>query len=123
MNVEIMKKRKPHILSHKVEPYRAMLVIKVDSDIQDFEGHFPDFALLPGVTQIDWALFYAKQYLNISLPFVGMEVIKFQSPILPDAIVNLQLDWDESKNKLQFAYTSNQATTHSTGKIKLGNKD
>jgi len=118
-----MKKRKPHILSQKIEPCCATLVIKVDSDIQDFEGHFPDFALLPGVTQIDWALFYAKQFLNVSRPFVGMEVIKFQYPILPDTIVTLQLDWDVDKNKLQFAYTSDQATTHSTGKIKLGNKE
>ncbi|MDB1123261.1 ApeI family dehydratase [Vibrio algarum] len=118
-----MMKRKPQVLSHVIENHSVTLALKVDRDIQDFEGHFPTFPLLPGVTQIDWVLYYAEYYLNLSLPFIGMEVIKFQEPILPEAIVNLQINWDETKGKLQFTYTSAQTTTHSTGKIKLGRKE
>jgi 3-hydroxymyristoyl/3-hydroxydecanoyl-(acyl carrier protein) dehydratase len=118
-----MIKRKPKLLSHHVADNQARLVLKVDADIKDFEGHFPSFALLPGVTQIDWVLFYAKNYLGIDLPFSGMEVIKFQEPILPKAIIELELNWDNKKQKLQFCYSSKTDTIFSSGKIKLGIDD
>jgi len=118
-----MKKRKPTILSQQVENNQVTLVLKVDHDIQDFEGHFPSFPLLPGVTQLDWVLFYAKEILTLSLPFSGIDVIKFQEPILPNAIVTLTISWDSNKNKLQFTYFSVEKTLYSTGKIKLGYKE
>lgn len=118
-----MKKRKPQVLSHQVKNHTVTLTLKVDSDIQDFEGHFPTFPLLPGVTQLDWVLYYAQRYLNLSQPFIGMEVVKFQEPILPNSVVHLSLSWDPVKGKLQFIYTSETSTTHSSGKIKLGHRD
>lgn len=119
----MINKRKPQILSHAVVNQSVTLELKVDGDIIDFEGHFSSFPLLPGVTQIDWVLYYAEYYLHVSLPFIGMEVIKFQEPILPEAIVHLQINWDEIKGKLAFTYSSNQTTTHSSGKIKLGHRE
>ncbi len=119
----MMAKRKPTLLAHEQTENQVLLTLKVDRDIQDFNGHFTHFPLLPGVTQIDWAIFYACQYLNTPASFKGMEVIKFQEPILPDAEVTLTLGWDESKSKLAFSYQSQrdgQAVTHSSGKMKLG---
>lgn len=118
------QKRKPTLLSVVVEQSQATLHLRVDHDILDFSGHFSHFPLLPGVTQIDWAVAYAKEFLHTPPSFKGMEVIKFQEPILPDSEVSLQLKWDDEKLKLQFAYTSQRNGTvvnHSTGKMKLGN--
>lgn len=118
------QKRKPTLLSVVVEQDQATLHLRVDHDILDFSGHFSHFPLLPGVTQIDWAVAYAKEFLRTPPSFKGMEVIKFQEPILPDSEVSLQLKWDDEKQKLHFAYTSQRngaVVNHSTGKMKLGN--
>ena len=82
-----MEKRKPTILAVENKDNSVNLTMKVDADILDFRGHFTHFPLLPGVSQIDWALFYAVEHLNTPPTFKGMEVIKFQEPILPDAII------------------------------------
>ncbi len=118
-----MDKRKPTLLEANVVDSQATLTFKVDADILDFRGHFSHFPLLPGVTQIDWALHYAIAHLNTPKAFKGMEVIKFQEPILPDAEVTLDLNWDGEKQKLAFKYHSQQAdrqVIHSSGKMKLG---
>lgn len=119
----MMAKRKPTLLACEQSEHHVLLTFKVDEDIEDFKGHFNHFPLLPGVTQIDWVIFYARQYLNTPAQFKGMEVIKFQEPILPNAEVTLSLTWDESKQKLAFSYQSqrnDEAVTHSSGKMKLG---
>lgn len=118
-----MARRKPTVLAYQQSDNQVQLTLKVEQDIQDFEGHFPHFPLLPGVTQIDWAIFYACEYLNTPSHFKGMEVIKFQEPILPDAEVTLSLTWDENKHKLAFNYLSSTEDVlikHSSGKMILG---
>lgn len=114
------KQDKPTILAQTVSEHNVSLVLQIDPEISYFEGHFPSFALLAGVVQIDWAIYYAEQFLSCSGKFAGMEVIKFQQPILPDSKVLLTLTWIEDKQKLHFAYHSeDQQVTHSSGRIKL----
>ncbi|CAH0529175.1 ApeI family dehydratase [Vibrio hippocampi] len=121
-----MDKRKPTLIRHTVQDNHAELELRVDGDILYFQGHFDQFKLLPGVAQVDWAVFYARQYLNTPSAFKGMEVIKFQEPILPDAEVTLSLTWDEDKQKLAFKYTSmdgERLAVHASGKMKLAQPD
>lgn len=118
-----MEQRKPTITEVHVEDKSATIIMKVDANILDFRGHFTHFPLLPGVSQIDWALFYAIEYLGTPPLFKGMEVIKFQEPILPDSVVTLKLTWDDDKQKLAFKYSSHtpdRLVIHSSGKMKLG---
>ncbi|MBP3141402.1 3-hydroxyacyl-ACP dehydratase [Aliivibrio fischeri] len=123
-----MIKRKPSILTTKdisvneAQP-SVLICMRVDDDILDFTGHFPNHPLLPGVSQVDWAIHYAKQYLNVHSNFKGMEVLKFQEPILPNMEVELELKWDIEKSKLYFTYRSNKGDTvsnHASGRIVLG---
>ncbi len=119
----MMAKRKPTLLACEQTEQNVLLTLKVDSDILDFKGHFNHFPLLPGVTQIDWAIHYARDYLDTPSQFKGMEVIKFQEPILPDSEIELSLSWDADKSKLAFIYRSirdGEQVTHSSGKMKLG---
>jgi len=119
----MIAKRKPTLLACTQTEQQVILRLKADKDILDFSGHFTHFPLLPGVTQIDWALHYAVQHLQVPPQFKGMEVIKFQEPILPDAEVELVLSWDAAKSKLAFTYRSERngaPVTHSSGKMKLG---
>ncbi|WP_105902333.1 ApeI family dehydratase [Vibrio gangliei] len=116
--------RKPTIIKHQVQDNQVTLWLKVDSTIEDFKGHFAQFPLLPGVTQIDWAVFFGQQYLNAPSQFQSMEVIKFQEPILKNSLVKLELTWHSDKHKLYFHYYSEsehepQTRTHSSGRIVL----
>lgn len=118
-----MIKRKPTVISSEINEFDALLVLYIDEDILDFSGHFADFPLLPGVSQIDWAFYYAKNMLKIEGVFTGMEVVKFQEPIRPKAQVLLTLKWDKSKQKLDFSYTSKsqgKVMIHSSGKMSVG---
>ncbi|WP_157037872.1 3-hydroxyacyl-ACP dehydratase [Photobacterium aquae] len=120
----ITTKRKPTILRQEVDENHAVLSLMVDADIVDFKGHFTSYPLLPGVTQIHWAVEFGIALLDIPAQFGGMEVIKFQAPILPGVEIELELEWNVEKEKLHFCYRSvdsdgEQTAVHSLGRIKL----
>lgn len=115
--------RKPTLIKQQIAENSVTLWLQIDGEIEDFKGHFPQLPLLPGVTQIDWAIYYAQQLFDSPKSFQGMEVIKFQEPILKDTLVKLALTWHADKQKLHFNYTSEQGDeshTHSSGRILLG---
>ena len=114
-------KRKPSILDQQPLENGVLLTLKVDGDIVDFEGHFPGYPLLPGVTQIDWAYHYGRTVLNTPEIFQGMEVIKFFKPIAPNSTVELRLCWRNEKKKLEFTFQSPEGK-HSSGRILLVEK-
>ncbi len=121
----MMTNRTPTLLAQHIDDNKAKLTLRPDGKLSDFQGHFPSFPLLPGVSQIDWAVHFAKQcFANIPTHFNGMDVIKFQEPILPDSTITLTLEWRDDQQKLHFSYTStdenDELHKHSSGKIKLG---
>ncbi|MCP3697718.1 MAG: 3-hydroxyacyl-ACP dehydratase [Aliivibrio sp.] len=123
-----MTKRKPTIISTKIDTEdqnkpSVVIIMRVDNDIFDFTGHFPGHPLLPGVTQVDWAIYYGQIYLQANSIFQGLEVLKFQEPILPNTEIELELRWVKDKEKLYFAFSSKQrqgVSKHSSGRILLG---
>lgn len=116
-----MKKeqQKATIIEQKIVGNSAMLLLHIDSEISYFEGHFNNYPILAGVVQLDWAFYYAKKILGADTIFAGMEVIKFQQPILPNTEVLLTLRWEKEKQKLYFSYSSGENSTHASGRIKL----
>ena len=111
-------KFKPAILSKEPIENGVVLTLRIDEDITYFEGHFSTFQLLPGVTQIHWAVDYGQEFLATPPIFKGMEVIKFFKPITPGSTVELTLKWNSDKQKLLFAYNSAEGK-HSSGRIRL----
>ncbi|TEW54085.1 3-hydroxyacyl-ACP dehydratase [Psychromonas sp. RZ22] len=110
---------KATILEQKVVENTATLLLQVDPEITYFQGHFENYPLLAGVVQIDWAIYYGKKLLSCDTVFAGMEVIKFQQPILPNYQVLLTLRWEKEKQKLYFSYTADDEVSCSSGRIKL----
>lgn len=94
----------PEILDSHQADNQVSLKLKVAEDLACFPGHFPEFPILPGAVQLDWAMRLARQFLNVPGKFAGMEQIKFQSPILPGSTVSLSLTFDPQKNRLGFSY-------------------
>jgi len=81
---------------------------------QAFAGHFPQIAILPGVTQADWALRLAERYFPIAGRFSGFRQLKFQRILRPDDEVSLTLRFSPEKNEVRFAYASKHGA-HSQG--------
>lgn len=88
----------------------------VAPDLLVLEGHFPDAPLVPGVAQVHWVEWTARQAFAMPTHFVRAEVLKFQMPILPHAQVHVNLDWKPEKATLQFTLASGDAT-HASGRL------
>lgn len=108
----------PEKCLHQLTDNQVVLQFQLPSDLFWFQGHFPEQAILPGVTQIHFVMHYAKTLLNIDLPFKGMDVIKFQRPIFPNETVELTIQWSPDNHKLNFQYQCNGITA-SSGRIAL----
>ncbi|MBT5926928.1 MAG: 3-hydroxyacyl-ACP dehydratase [Verrucomicrobia bacterium] len=111
-------KIKPSVCSEERIECGIVLKLWIDEYIVFFKGHFSNFQILPGVTQIDWAYHYGTTLLEAPLVFKGMEVIKFFKPITPGMEVELTLKWRAEKQKLEFFFQSLKGK-HSSGRILL----
>ena len=73
-------------------------------DLFQFQGHFPNEPILPGVAQIDWAARFAKSHLGITGNFKRLGQLKFSKLIVADSEIHLRLEWNREKNRLTFSY-------------------
>ncbi len=73
-----------------------------------FDGHFPEFHLLPAVAQVDFAMHWARQYLGTSLKLAKIPRIKFTRPILPEKIILAELSYAAGTSRLTFRYTEEE---------------
>lgn len=108
--------RRPQILDVKVTGHSATFQLVARQELEYFRGHFPGFSLLPGVAQVHWAIAYAKEHLGLTGDFTELEVIKFMRPILPDALVELNLTYQPERRRLDFCYQTD-TDKHSSGRI------
>jgi acyl-coenzyme A synthetase/AMP-(fatty) acid ligase/3-hydroxymyristoyl/3-hydroxydecanoyl-(acyl carrier protein) dehydratase len=109
----------PEVLEQVETDGEWSLQLSVPPDLAYFSGHFPKAPVLPGVVQVEWALNLGRQLLNLTGPFAGMEVLKFQQLVRPGDEIQLHLRFDPERRKLYFAYRNDTATC-SSGRILLG---
>ncbi|MDR2207502.1 MAG: AMP-binding protein [Azoarcus sp.] len=93
----------------------VVLTLALRDCMQAFDGHFPQLAILPGVTQIDWALRLAQRHFPVEGSFSGLHQLRFQRILRPDDEVSLTLRFSPEKNEVRFAYTSAHGV-HSQGR-------
>jgi len=106
----------PEILGEKQEAEGIILALRIPEGLAYFAGHFDEVSVVPGVTQIQWAVHYARQYLGLNRAFSHMEVVKFKELLLPGQRLDLSLCYQETGCKLSFCYRS-EATEFSSGRI------
>lgn len=112
----------PTELTRQIDADRAELLLRVDAALPWFVGHFPGQPLLPGVAQLHWVMHYGVTLLAPGKQFAAVDSIKFQQPVLPDAALRLQLNWNPQKRQLSFSYAIQRAAAEkiaSSGKISL----
>ncbi|MEX3021761.1 hydroxymyristoyl-ACP dehydratase [Kluyvera sp. STS39-E] len=105
----------------QLHPQQLEVTLRLDPALPWFRGHFAVQPLLPGVAQIDWVMHYAS-LVAPGWRFRALQNVKFQSPLLPGAVVTLSLNWQEARQLLTFSYQRHDGDARhaaSSGKISL----
>jgi len=103
-------------VEHEDKHKHITLCLLIPAEIIFFEGHFPNMPILPGMVQVDWAIFFASKFFDVTPEmFSHIEKLKFTAIIKPNQklFLNLMLE----NNILTFKYF-NDNVIYSTGKIK-----
>ena len=112
-------KNLPAVLAHRDADGRTELDLEVQPDNGWFEGHFPQFAILPGVVQIGWAAHFAHELHGLGPGVTSMEQVKFKRPILPGTRLTLMLKPDAAARKLRYEY-KDADSSYSSGVLLFG---
>ncbi len=75
-------------------------IVPGESDL--FDGHFPEFKLLPAVGQFDLISRFAVEYFGLPRNISSVKRMKFSSPILPGSRVNMKLEFNSEKKSVAF---------------------
>ena len=82
-------------------------------DCDYFDGHFPNFKLLPAVAEFTLVEKFARKYFGVSAFVSSIPRMKFSSPLLPDTKVRFILTRDG--NKIAFEITNIENKKISSG--------
>lgn len=96
--------RRPALIDVKIAQGHLDAGLFVAPDLAGFAGHFPDFPILPGVIQLDWAVHYAREFLLIEEPVLRVERLKYTCPIVPNSQLQLSLCYDSRKGAVDFRF-------------------
>lgn len=105
----------PDILSTTREGPAVRLRLRVPADLVQFRGHFEACPLLPGVTQVDWAIRYGRQHFGLPKNFRRLSALKFMKVTTPGTELDLLLSCSNA-GELTFRYSAGDAT-HSSGRV------
>ena len=98
----MIKSQLPQILTQELFETEGHWRLFVDKDLPFFNGHFPEQAVLPGVSQLDWAIQLGCKTFGYPVNVATLEVLKFQQLILPGTEISLSITHDADKRKLMF---------------------
>ena len=79
-----------------------------DRDAPYFNGHFPDFPVLPGVIQLGTAHRFAESFMGGERPLKAVKKVKFSHVVLPGEAVHFTLT---KKSETEFAYDYRKGDT------------
>ena len=81
-------------------------VIPETSDF--FDGHFPQYKLLPAVAQFEIITRFSRKYFGTQRYVPNIKRIKFSAPIRPDSKIHLELTYKKEKGSVTFSMTDAQ---------------
>ena len=78
-----------------------------------FDGHFPQYKLLPAVAQFEIITRFSRKYFGTQRYVPNIKRIKFSAPIKPDTKIHLELTYKKEKGSVTF----NMADANVEGKV------
>ncbi len=67
-----------------------------------FDGHFPEYKLLPAVAQFEIITRFSRKYFGTQRYVPNIRRIKFSAPIRPDTKIKLDLSHNAEKKSVSF---------------------
>ena len=101
----------------------ANLIVTIPTQCPYFDGHFPEFALLPGVAQIEMSIQLGRTLFSMPETFAGLKNLKFMKPVRPNDTVFVQLKWDVVTSQLEFAWFNRDREPYARGKAEFVERD
>ncbi|MDR2659187.1 MAG: AMP-binding protein [Spirochaetaceae bacterium] len=105
----------------KQSPDSVFLELFVPASSDYFDGHFPDFKLLPALAQFELVMRLSNRFLGTGLNVLTAKRIKFIAPILPDSNVLMEVKLNPEQNSISYKISAPQGETiYSKGVILIG---
>ncbi|MCH5290486.1 MAG: hydroxymyristoyl-ACP dehydratase [Treponema sp.] len=101
------------------------LEVLVPADCDFFDGHFPQFHLLPAVGQFEIVTRFAKKYFKTQRYVPRIRRIKFSAPIIPDTTIHLEMSYNAEKRSVTFTISDavEKDRMYSTGAFEVVPQD
>lgn len=94
----------PQVLAVRPQADGVDIDIALQPDLPWFQGHFPRMPILPGVVQLDWAVYFARQQSVMDARAVPAFQVKFRALIRPDDALTLMLRRKGEANRVAFEF-------------------
>ena len=91
----------------------------VSEDCSFFDGHFPEFKLMPAVGQFGIVSHLAVKYFGIPSSVSKIKRLKFSMPVRPNSTLKIDLECNRSRNEVSFLISdaSDAEIVYSSGKF------
>lgn len=99
------------VVSREENSLALEFVIPASCDF--FDGHFPQYKLLPAVAQFEIITRFSRKYFGTQRYVPNIKRIKFSAPIKPDTKIHLELTYKKDKGSVTF----NMADANVEGKV------
>lgn len=109
--------RQPGILSWVSELSQHRLLIDVSGESVFFKGHFPGNPVLPGITQLHWAVGVTMSLFDSNEVPEEIKRLKFKKIVQPSSVLELCLK-QCNEHEVQFQFVSS-GQVHSMGNLRF----
>lgn len=91
------------------------LEVKVPETSDYFDGHFPQFKLLPAVAQVDMAAHFAERYFGVKPVCPDIKRLKFSDKILPDSVLIFKMKYENKTGRVSLEISDFAGKTYASG--------
>ena len=95
------------------EENAVVLEFVIPASCDFFDGHFPQYKLLPAVAQFEIITRFSRKYFSTQRYVPNIKRIKFSAPIKPDTKIHLELTYKKDKGSVTF----NMSDANVEGKV------
>ena len=106
----------------KREDDAAEILLTVPAKSPYFEGHFPEFVLLPGVCQAEWSVRMSEAVFGRIGLFSGIRNLKFMQPVRPNTTVVVTMTRVAGKAAVDFVWAGAQGALFGKGRLMFEGK-
>ena len=85
-----------------IEEGKVVLEFVIPASSDFFDGHFPEYKLLPAVAQFEVVTRFSRKYFGTQRWVPSIKRIKFSAPIRPDTKIHLELTYKAEKQSVTF---------------------